>query len=74
MGSGTLRWVDRSLLDRLVVGMLMVLVVGVPVRVLERLVPMLVLVTFGEVQPGADRHQDPRGDEARSHGLAEEKE
>ena len=38
---------------------LMVRVMGVAVLVLERLVPVLVLMRLGEVQIEADRHQQP---------------
>jgi hypothetical protein len=40
-----------------VVGMLVILVVNVCVRMLERLVAMLVVVSLGEVKPHADPHE-----------------
>jgi hypothetical protein len=40
-------------------GVLVVRVMGVAVLVLERLVPVLVLMRLGEMQIEADRHQQP---------------
>jgi hypothetical protein len=39
------------------VAMLVMLVVGVPVLVLHRFVNMLMLMSFGEMEPQAQRHQ-----------------
>src|SRR6266850_1061878 len=52
--------------------MLMVDVMHVPVLMLERLMQMLVLVRFGEVQIDADPHQQRRADEAKGQRLAEQ--
>lgn len=48
------------------VGVLVVFVVGVEVVVFHRLMPVLVLVSFCEMQPDAQRHED--GGEAESAG------
>ena len=54
------------------VGVPMVLVVNVPVRVLHELVPMLVLVPLGEMQPEADRHEASRDKQAGRQRLVEQ--
>src|SRR5438046_1174849 len=51
---------------------LVVRVMGMAVLVLERLVPMLVLMRLGEVEIEADRHQQPGEEQPAGHGLAEQ--
>jgi len=53
------------------VGMPMVHVVGVTVLMRQRLVSMLMLMPFGEVEIDADGHQDRRADQLRGDGLVE---
>jgi hypothetical protein len=65
----------RVWLARVVIGgvlVLVVLVVNVPVRVLEPDVVVHVVVPLAEVQPGADRHQDPGHHQGRGQGLAQD--
>ena len=47
-------------------------VMRVAMLVLERLVPMLVLMRLGEMQRDADRHQSARDDELSCQRLAEQ--
>ena len=65
MGMWFTQWVIRSML------MLMMLVMDMAVLVVERLVPMLVLMPFGEMQVEADRHQQAGADQRQGHRLAE---
>ena len=54
--------------------MLMVLVVFVLVRMLERFMAMLVLVALREMQPYSDRHQDGGDEELPGDRLSQEHE
>jgi hypothetical protein len=47
------------------------LVVSMPVGVIERGVSVLVLVTLGQVEPGAGGHERARRDQSPAEGLAE---
>ena len=55
---------------RRAVRVLMMLVTDVRMRMGEQRVDMLMLVTFGEVQPDAGRHQCASNGELRGHRLA----
>ena len=55
---------------RPLVGVLMMLVVDMPVFVLDRLVRMVVLMAFGQMQPEAERHQRACNDELNGDRLA----
>ena len=55
---------------RLFVDVLMMLVVDMPVFVLDRLVGMVVLVAFGQMQPEAERHKRPGEDQLNGDRLA----
>src|SRR5437868_15231683 len=48
------------------------LVVGVAVLVLERIVPVLVLVRLGEMQIEPDCHQKTRKNELQRHGITKQ--
>lgn len=52
---------------------LMMLVMGMPVLMLHRFVPMLMLVAFRQVQPEANRHQTPRRQQPNRHRLIEQR-
>ena len=52
--------------------MLVVLIVNMPVCMGHRHVLMLMSVTFGEVKPHANTHQDSGHPESSRHRLAEE--
>jgi len=53
------------------VHVLVVLVVPVPMGVIERLVPMVVLVTLRQVEPGAAGHERAGRDQRSADGLTE---
>lgn len=52
------------------VGMLMMFVVRVLVFMLHRLMGMVVLMRFSQVEPNTDAHQGPSSGQARGDGLA----
>ncbi len=52
--------------------MSMVLIVRMPVLVLHALVTMLVTVSFGQMQPNADRHQHGRSQKIRRESVVQE--
>lgn len=52
--------------------MLMVLVVNVPMRVLQWLVLMLVVMVLGEMEPDAEPHQQPRQDKLDGDWLMQQ--
>ncbi len=52
---------------------LMVIIMDMPVLVLHRFVPMLMLVAFRQVQPEANRHQAPRRQQPNRHRLIEQR-
>ena len=54
------------------VDVLMVFVVGVPVLVFHRLVPVFVTVMLSQVQPDAERHEHGGDDEANRQLIAQE--
>ena len=53
------------------VDVFVMLVVNVPMGVIERGVSVLVLVTLGQVEPGAGGHERSRRDQSPAEGLAE---
>src|SRR5580658_6900406 len=64
--------VRMGLGHRPVVSMAMMFVVGVAVLVLDGLVHMFMGMTFGQMQPDAERHQQARNDQLRRDRLAQE--
>ena len=58
---------------RRVVLVLMVRVMNMLMFVRQANMGVLVIVTFGEVQPQPGAHQHPRSDELNRHGLAKER-
>jgi hypothetical protein len=61
-------WLSRRVIGR--VCMTVVAVMHMRVRVLHRLVAMRMLMTFGQVQPYAARHQQSRERKLQRHRLA----
>ena len=55
---------------RPLVGMAMMRIVEMAVLVLDGLVRVFMGMLFGQMQPDAERHQQARNDQLRSHGLA----
>ena len=58
---------------RELVVMLMMLVMRVGVRVLERFVHMFVDVVLGQMQPQSYRHQEPRADQLQRHRFIQQR-
>ena len=71
--TGVRGWIGHRRVVR-PVHVLMMLVVHVRVLVRHRLVAVLVLVTFGEMEPEADAHQRGRHDEGDTRPLPEDQE
>ena len=63
--------VGMRLCRRSFVDVLMMFIVDVSVLVLDRLVRMLVAMSFGQMQPESERHKPASDDELRRHRLAE---
>ena len=57
---------------RSVMAVLMMFVVDVPVFVLDRLVRMVMAVSFGQMKPEAERHKHAGADQLSRHRLAEQ--
>ena len=62
--------VRMRLCRRSFVSMAMMVVVDMAVLVLDRLVPVVMGMPFGQMQPDAERHQQASDDQLRSDRLA----
>ena len=61
--------VGMRLRHRAFVGVAMMVVVDMGMLVLDRLMPMVMGMPFGQMKPDAKRHQHPRNDELQSDRL-----